>query len=168
MKPIRSLTGTTLQCVQPSMWKLKYEIRSGEEVVGTVHFPKALSRKAEAESADGRWIIEDKGIFRQKLFVSQASDQKPVAEYVFQAFGVNKIRLSEVRVLRFKRNFWKREYTLTTDMNMPLLKVKEGVGLKGEFDVILDRRAESTVELPWLFFLVMYIAISNRKRRKAG
>jgi len=168
MKSIRLLTGRTLQCVQPSIWKLEYEVRSGAEVVGTIRFPKALSRKAEAESGDGQWIIADRGIFKQKLFVTRANDQKPVAEYVFGAFGENKIRLSESRRLRLKRDFWKHEYALTTDMNMLLFKLKERAGLKGVIDIDLDKRAESTEELPWLFFLVLYIAISNRRQRKAG
>jgi len=168
MKPILSLTGTTLQCVQPSIWKPEYEVRSGAEVVGTIRFPMALSSKAEAESGDGHWIIENRGFFKQKLIVSRPNGQKPVAEYVFRAFGENKIRLSETRSLRLKRNFWKREYALTTDMNMPLFKLKEGAVLKGEIDIILDKRAESTKELPWLFFLVLYIAILNRRRRRAG
>ncbi|MEX1139280.1 MAG: hypothetical protein WEF53_08085 [Bacteroidota bacterium] len=168
MKSIRSFTGTTLQCVQPSIWKPEYEVRSGAEVVGIIRFAMALNRKAEAESADGHWIIEDRGIFKQKLFVSRSNGQKPVAEYVFRTFGENKIRLSETRSLRVKRNFWKREYALTTDMNMPLFKLKEGAVFKGAFDIILDKRAESTEELPWLFFLVLYIAILNRRRRRAG
>lgn len=168
MKSIRSLAGTTMQCIQPSMWKLEFEIRAGEEVVGTIRFPSVLNRKAEAESADGRWIIEDKGIFRQKLFVSRADDQQPIADHVFTPFGQNVIRLSATRILRFKRDFWKREYSLTTDMNMPLLKLKEHLRLKGEFEIIVDRRAETTEEFPWLFFLVVYIAISNRRRRRAG
>ncbi|MEX2115618.1 MAG: hypothetical protein WEB37_01925 [Bacteroidota bacterium] len=168
MKSLFSFAGRTIQCVQPSVWKLEYEVRSGDEVVGTIRFLQILSRRAEAESADGRWIIEDKGFFRQKLSVSRADDQKPVADYVFRAFGQNTIRLSETRILRFKRDFWKREYSLTTDMNMPLLKLKEYVRFKGEFEIILDRRAETTEEFPWLFFLVVYIAISNRRRRRAG
>lgn len=168
MKSIRSLAGTMLQCIQPSIWKLEFEVRAGEEVVGAIRFPSVLRRRAEAESADGRWVIEDKGFFKQRLSVSRADDQAPVADFVFSAYGQNTIRLSETRILRFKRDFWKREYSLTTDMNMPLLKLKEHVTLKGEFEITLDRRAETTEEVPWLFFLVIYIAISNRRRRRAG
>jgi len=51
---------------------------------------------------------------------------------------------------------------------MLLFKLKERAGLKGVIDIDLDKRAESTEELPWLFFLVLYIAISNRRQRKAG
>jgi hypothetical protein len=165
MRPISSFAGSTLQCLQPSMLKQEYELRAGDELVGTIRFPNVFKRKADVMSADGQWTIEEKGIFTQRLSVTRPGGENPVTVLPFGAFRDNKIHLTGSKVVRLKRNFWKQEYTLTTDMNLPVLQVKERGGLKSSFDLILDGRAETVQEFPWLIFLVLNIALFNGRRR---
>ncbi len=167
MKSIRSFAGSTLQCIQPSFLKQEYELRAGEELVGTIRFPNVFKRKAEVVSADGQWTIEEKGIFTQRISVSTSGGENPVTVLPFGAFRDNKIHVTGTKVLRLKRNLWKQEYTLTTDMNLPVLQVKERAGLKSSFDLVLSGRTETIEEFPWLIFLVLNIALFNGRRRGA-
>lgn len=166
MKHLRNYAGSTLVCSQPSVWKQEYELRSGEELVGGLRIPNILGRRAECETADGKWVIEEKGFFTSRMRITIPEKGSLVSEFEMARFGEGKIRLSPTRSLKFKRNFWKRLFLLTTDMNFPLVTVQGHVSLNDAFDVKIDLRGENYPELPWLVFAVLFYAISSRRKAR--
>lgn len=168
MELLRSYAGVTLDCVQPSAWKQDYELRAAGVVIGTLKTPNIFARTTEAKTADGTWVIAEKGFFTSRFRITQGVDETVTAEFEMPRFGDGKIRLSPTRVLKFKRNFWKRQYSLTTDMNASLVTVTSEVSLLGQFKVKIDHRAENYEELPWLVLTLLSYAIRNRRTAGGG
>src|SRR5689334_16162178 len=62
MKSSNDYSGRELQWVHPNLLGAEYELRAGEEVLARLHWKGALTSRALAETADGSWAIERKGI----------------------------------------------------------------------------------------------------------
>jgi hypothetical protein len=62
MKSINEYIGQELQWVHPKMLRAEYELRAGDELLARIHREGALSTNVRAETADGCWMIERKGL----------------------------------------------------------------------------------------------------------
>ena len=58
MKNVRDLAGRDdLTWTQPKALKQAFELRAGEDVVGTLEFRNSFGSFATGESADGEWVL---------------------------------------------------------------------------------------------------------------
>ena len=67
MKNVRDFAGSDdLTWTQPKALKQAFELRAGEDVVGTLEFRNSFGSFATGESADGRWTFKRQGFFRPR------------------------------------------------------------------------------------------------------
>ncbi|HEX9615522.1 MAG TPA: hypothetical protein VGA55_08435 [Bacteroidota bacterium] len=162
MNSFRSFAAQTVQCSKVSVLKEEYEFRFRNELIGTLKFSSAFKKRAEAQSADGSWIVEERGFWEPRILVSVAGENRPLIEIPRLLAALIKIRLPGWRILRLKRDFWKGEHALKTDMNFPLLTMKGRKGLKSTYQIAIDSRAGKLAELPWLVFVVLFAVVSEK------
>src|SRR5438045_4003126 len=62
MKSLNEYIGQELHWVHPNLLSAEYELRAGDEVLARLHWKGALTSQVVAETADGSWAIERKGI----------------------------------------------------------------------------------------------------------
>jgi len=154
----------TLTLVQPSVWKRSYELRDGEEIVGTMTFPSVFKTTLHAEGEGVCWSIDQKGLFKPVVIVRACDEKKPISTIPLkQSKGTYVLKLPHYKSVRLKVNIWKSEFILTTTMNARLckLKLKEFPRFGGE--ITLDPKAETIREYPWLLFLVIFISLTSRR-----
>ena len=68
MKSINNYSGQDLQRVHPNVLRSEYELRAGDELLARLSYKGALTSQVRAETADGSWVIERKGL-RQAITV---------------------------------------------------------------------------------------------------
>src|SRR6516164_7178657 len=68
MKSINEYIGQELRWVHPQLRRREYELRAGDEVLARISYTGALSSQVRAETADGLWMFERKGL-RQTITI---------------------------------------------------------------------------------------------------
>ncbi len=154
----------TLQ--RPSVWKNRYELRAGEEIVATLGFPNVFNQELKVEENGECWVYRQKGIFKRVVLVRECSADKPfVTIPLEQSRGVYKLKLPHYRSVRLKVNIWKSEYILTTTMNAVLCTLKLNQFPRFTGDITVARDGEALNEHPWLLYLVLFVALTNQQHK---
>ena len=78
MKSLNEYIGQELQWIHPNVLSSEYELRAGDEVLARLHWNAAFTSHGHAETADGSWAIERKGI-RQTITVLALDTQTELA-----------------------------------------------------------------------------------------
>ncbi len=168
MKSIESMIGRELQWVHPSIFKPMYELRAGDTVVAKLEWVKFLGMAAKAESEDGCWMFDQKGLFKSEVTVKKCDQDEPIISIKEEHFKrTQKIELSDGRHVTLKSNFWRTTFTLETDTREPLAVVRKHSFFSRKFDVELRRRGTSFPEFPWLVLLMWYLILVAIRRARA-
>jgi hypothetical protein len=134
MKKIREVGNQPLTWHQFEECKASWELRAGDDVVGTVAWqnPTGGGTLALAASADGRWSFKRVGVFIPTVTVRVAGTDTDVAT-VSAHLGRSVVYFADGRAVHFIRSsFWRSEFAFTLSNGEPLLAFKEG-GTRVEF-----------------------------------
>ena len=127
MKKIREVGNQLLTWHQTEEGKVSWELRSGDDVVGTVVWqnPTGDGTLAVATSADGCWSFKRVGVFSPRVTVRVAGTDTDVAT-VAAHLGRSSVDFAAGRVVHFRRsNFWRNEFTFTQSNGELLFAFKE-------------------------------------------
>jgi hypothetical protein len=166
MKSISSFIDTSLQWVQPSAFKPMYELRSGDECILTLRFPKWFSTTVRVEAAEGRWEIKRVGFWKQRIEIQREGDHLPFATCTMQGWTNNKgtVELPKGRRVSITANCWTSRYDVATPTGEPMMVLKCKIGLKPHAELTLHPKGTSYPELPWIAALVWYLVLLARRR----
>ncbi|MBF8249199.1 MAG: hypothetical protein HW374_1999 [Bacteroidetes bacterium] len=169
MKSIESMIGRELQWVHPSIFKRTYELRAGDIVVARMEWKKFFAMEAKAESADGCWNFEQKGILKSEVAVRLCDSKEPLAIFQETRFKKEqKLSLPHGRFVTLKPNFWRTTYTLASETGEPLVILKKHAFFSSRYDVELRRKGGSFPEFPWLVLLMWFIVLVTQARSRAA
>lgn len=160
MRPFASMAGASLQCTQPSVWKQEFELNAGDTRLGSFRFRDVFKWRAEAESSEGTWTFERRGLWKPRVIIRDHGE-KTVTEIAWNMAGEMKIRCTMARILRLKRVRWRSDYDVTTDMNFPLMHIRRQRGLKTTLEIRLTDRAGRLRELPWVLLFAVFTCLSD-------
>ncbi|MEP0821362.1 MAG: hypothetical protein HRF44_00805 [Ignavibacterium sp.] len=167
MTGIASFAGTSLECIQRTVWKQEFDLRAANAVLGSFRFTDVFKRRAVAETLEGTWTLERKGFWKPRVFVRDVTG-KIVAEIPWNMSGEIRIRCTMARVLRLKRGGWRRtDYEITTDMNFLLMHVKRTIGLRTSLSIALTERAGHLPELPWVLAFGIFTCLVDASGRRS-
>ncbi|MGI8554359.1 MAG: hypothetical protein ACR2PL_26770 [Dehalococcoidia bacterium] len=136
-----------------------YELRSGDEVLGTVRYNGLFTAGADAEAATGRWIFSPDGISRQRTLIYAEGSDRAVAIYSNSA-----LRGQLRGVLRFndrsefswlRRGTWAPIWEFATTRGETILSITEKIELGACVEI--REKAHSLPELPLLVLLGWYL-----------
>ena len=169
MRTIASMVGRELHWVQPSIFRREYELRAGDILVARMEWVKFLGMVARAESGDGCWLFDRKGMWSPKIVVRTCGEETPIATFVEKWFGKKQpVVLPSGETLIVKSDLFGWKSTLETTTGEPLVQVKRHGFFSGLYDVDLRRRGASYKEFPWLVMLLWYLVLQARRRAHAG
>ena len=113
MRSIAEVAGSELLWVQPSMLKQAFELRAGEEVVGTLVFQR-MSLATGATGAEN-WTFKREGFWRPQVTVRVADSEQNLAVFHPNWMGGGQLELTDGRALRFgAANFWHTQWSWQT------------------------------------------------------
>jgi hypothetical protein len=146
MKTIRELGNKVLRW-QPSVEsKESWELRSGDDVVGTVAWqnPTRDGTLVVATSADGHWSFKRVGVFIPRVTVRIVGTDTDVAT-VTPHLGRSVVDFADGHTVHLlRRGFWHNEFALTQSNGEPLLVFKEA-GTRVEIEKGAEARSDASL-----------------------
>jgi len=81
MKSLIEKTEPHLNWVQPKATHQFFELRSKEDLCGTLLFPKSIGSLAEAETSDGKWSFKRVGFFTTRITIRKIGEENDIAVF---------------------------------------------------------------------------------------
>lgn len=171
MKNILGYAGRTLTWVEPGLFKMNYELRSGDDLVGTLQMKGAFSPLATGTCGEGTWTFERRGVFRHRVEVRPSGDSDTMFEFRRTSWkGGGAIVLKDGKTMCLARHIWSSRFEWTTETGEPFVEHTMRGFFRRECDVEIRHKASYIPETPWLVLLAWYIAVMGRRdaARHAG
>jgi len=162
-----AISQRTVRWVQPKVFRRAYELRAGEQPVGSLQFEKTLSSLATAKLAAWEWGFEREGLWSRRLRVCQAGSKGNLAVFQSDWRGNGVLTLADGGSVAWKRqNFWGTEWAFLTPSGQAMVGFKREVGLKMAARVTLRRAYADRPETPLLMALGWYLIVLRRRKRQ--
>ena len=160
MKSFREIAMGDLVWVQPSRMKQDFELRSGDDVVATLHWER--SSLTTAKTAFQSWTFKREGFWHPRITVRAPGSDANVAVFEAGWTGAGLLELGQGRSLRFgPANFWRSQWQWEEAKGSPLVQFKVSgrlLKLEGQVEIASQATAESP-ELPLLVVLGWYLLV---------
>jgi len=151
MKSINDYSGQELQWIHPHRLRPEYELRAGDEVLARLSSKGAFSSRVRAETADGLWMFERKGL-RQTTTIQALNAHTELASVKRGMSGQATLQFPDGREYRWQcSSFWHDVWLWLNDEGTPLFHLKRGT------QVQLEPAAHDLPELALLTTLGWYL-----------
>ena len=160
MKKIGEMIGRELEWVQPSAWKMEYELRAGGELIATLRFRSSFGSFATAESADGCWTFKRVGFWQTRATIRGCESETDIAMFKNNTWsGGGTLELLDGRKLLATTNLWQTNFEFKSETGEILVRFKTGglVHLSATVEVQPD--AAGMPELPWIIMFGWYLTV---------
>jgi hypothetical protein len=149
-----------LRWSQPSGLRGRYELRSGDELVGTLVFRSAFGTLATAESGDGCWTFKRVGFWQHRATIRKCGEDADLAVFTNQTWGGGgTLEFPSGRRFRATTNFWHTNLEFVTEAGERLTRFDYGGFFRMSAAVEVSRRALQLPELPLFVLFGWYLAV---------
>ncbi len=140
MKTISESPITTLQIIKPDLIKKYYEIKSGEELYGSVDITHNTGTLARIETSQGIFTVKRNGFFKPYITLRREKFKTDEAIAYLDVQGSTKIILDKNYYYFRLVNLWKNQWGWTNEKNQVILRYKPTVAgfIKGDVEVSKD------------------------------
>ena len=160
MKKIAEMIGRELKWVQPSAWKMQYELRAGDELIATLRFRSSFGSFATAESADGCWTFKRVGFWQTRVTIRGCESEMDIAMFKNNTWsGGGTLELLDGRKLLATTNVWQTNFEFKTELGEALVRFKTGGVVHLSATVEIQRDAAGEPELPCVVMFGWYLAV---------
>jgi hypothetical protein len=160
VKKIAEMIGQELKWVQPSAWKMEYELRAGNELMATLRFRSSFGSFATAESADGCWTFKRVGFWQTRVTIRGCGSDMDIATFKNDTWsGGGTLELPDSRKILASTNFWQTNFEFKTEAEETLVRFKTGGLVHFSAIVEIQPSAAGVPELPWMVMFGWYFAV---------
>jgi hypothetical protein len=149
-----------LKWTQPSIFSSRYELRSGDTVVGALNVHGLFRPSATGQSQDSAWTFEPEAARRGSIVVRARDSFHELA--VFEIGASDRgglLRFGDGRALTFTSDFWKGRAEFQTLSGDPLIRFRTHGMLRLSATVQILARARQMSELSWLAMLGWFLIV---------
>jgi hypothetical protein len=163
MQSIRKIAPTSLHWVQLRAIKHEFELRSGDELCGTLSWKKAFGSLASATSDDGEWTFKRVGFLNPRVTIRQPGSDMDIAIFKPGWTGSGILEFRSGRRFQWEhKDFWRLEWAFE-EAGQELLRFKSRAGsFKMKVRVDLAPAAKNFDEASLLASLGMYLLVLMR------
>jgi hypothetical protein len=160
MRRIAELVGQQLEWVQPSVFKMQYELRADDELAATLRFRSSFGSFATGESEDGCWTFKRIGFWQTRVTVRDCNADVDLATFKNNTWSSGgTLELSAGRKLLATTNFWQTNLEFQDELGGTLIGFKRGGLIHLSAMVSVEPNAVSLPELPWVVMLGWYLTV---------
>ena len=163
MQSIRKIAPATLYWVQLRAIRHEFELRSGDELCGMLHWEKAFGSLASATSDDGQWTFKRVGFLNPRVTIRQPGSDMDIAIFKPGWTGSGVLEFPSGRRFQWEhKDFWRLDWTFQ-ESGQELLRFKSKAGsLKMNVRVDLAPSVKTLPEASLLALLGMYLLVLTR------
>jgi hypothetical protein len=169
MKSLSALAGEELTIHQPSVWKSYYELKHGEEVLGTIRTKGFFGRSVIFKMENDEWEIYQPSFWKSEVAIRQSGYELPYATYRrlgFKSKGIVRTYKGEQMVLEFK--LFTSGYYIQTISGEKLVTFKDRVSFKEKTILYIEKKSELLDKYPWVIALAWHIMLQRKRAAHAG
>lgn len=140
MKTISESPITTLQIIKPDLVKRYYEIKSGEELYGSLEITHNAGTLARIETSQGVFTVKRSGFFKPYITLRKEKFTIDEAIAYLNVAGTTKIICDNIAYYFRLVNLWKNQWGWTNEKNQVILRYKPTIAgfIKGDVEVSKD------------------------------
>lgn len=161
MEPIQKYIQKELLWNQPSPFKEEYELLSGDDLLGRLHFRSSWGTLAVAESASGCWTFKRVGFFSTRVTIRRCDSETELASFRNNTWsGGGTLEMGDGRIFRASTNFWQTKLELVTEQDEVILRYSDiGGFFRRSANLTIDPSAGRVAELDWVVMLSWYLMV---------
>lgn len=159
MKKLSDYLGEELKILQKSFWKREFELRSENELIAKLYYPKFFSDLAELKIGNDEFEFYRPKFFKRDVDIRKKGNQNPFAHFKNSFWGRKGIlELPRGIRLTIKFGFFRKQAEIYLGENDLLVSITGSFSLKERSQVIIEKRSEAIDEQPWIIMLAYYVA----------
>ena len=163
MKTISEYIGQRIWFIQPSVWKRFHELRTGEELLGTIQQKGFFGMTWIVEAQNKSWEIYKPSFWKSLLQVRESGYEIPFADFIKEGFrSRGTLELPKGIKLKIAPHLFKSFCEVKNESDELLVKIKLKSAMRDKAEVILERKSELIDNNPWILMLAYIIAIEQK------
>jgi hypothetical protein len=168
MKKLSNYIGSEFKIFQKSIWKREFELRSGDEIIAQMIYPRFFSHMAELTIQNESYEFYRSKFFTRNVDVRKKDYQNPFAYYKSNLFmRSGKLELPKGTNLNIKFGLFRKQAEVYLGENDLLISILNKFSFKERSKVVIEKRSEIIDEYPWILMFVFYL-VQLRKRRSGA
>lgn len=168
MKTISDYYGKTLHFVQPSIWKRAFELKDGEQVMGTLSYPKFFSARAEVKIFDLKFEFYEPKWWKRLIEIREMGKELPVASYKPPTFKQKgKLELPHGESIFLCNNFFRTAFEIQDRYEKRLVLFNNKLSMKTNTEIQIEKRSEIMDKYPWILLFIVYVELNKKRQRSS-
>jgi len=169
MKELSEYLNQPLLLKQISCFKRFYELKTSEEVIGTMQIRGFFGNSAEVSFADKKWEIYKPSIWKSNWHVRESGYENSFAHferklfrkasYVFLPVG------EKVQIVFFP---FKAKFEIQTESENCLIRIVSKFAWTESAEITITAKSPIVNKYPWLIMLAKLVAIERKQSRAAA
>ena len=169
MRRLSDYIGNELLIFQKSIWKRDFELRSGEELIARLFYPKFFSDLTELSIGNEVFEFYRPRFFSRDVDIRKKGYQNPIASFKNNFWGRKGVlELPRGMRLNMKFGFFRKQAEIYLGENDLLITILSRFSFKERSEVIIEKRSEVIDEHPWIVMLAFYLAQLRKRNSAAG
>lgn len=169
MRKMSDYLGEELKIFQNSIWRREFELRSGDELIARLFYPKFFSDLAELNIWEESYEFYRPKFFKRDVDIRKKGYQNPIAHFKNNFWGSKGI-LELPRGLRInmKFGFFKKQVEIFLGDNDLLVAILNKFSIKERSEIVIEKRSGIIDEYPWIIMLGFYLAQLMKRNSAVG
>jgi len=169
MRRLSDYIGKELLIFQKSIWKRDFELRSGEELIARLFYPKFFSDLTELSVWEETYEFYRPKFFSRDVDIRKKGYQNPFAHFKNNFWGSKGVlELPRGIRLNMKFGFFRRQADIYLGENELLVSILNKFSIKERCEVVIEKRSEIIDEYPWIIMLGFCLAQLMKRNSAAG
>jgi hypothetical protein len=163
MRSITSYLDFTLMLQQSDTGNSLYEIRFGDQLLGSIHMPRLWNGRAEAVSADGAWSFDRRGFFKP-FTTAKVQNGDIVATYQPRSFKRSgSITIGEEETFSVKIGVFRNTLDVSSQFDTQVIHFHNHGIVRFRSEISFSRSVKQIRQFPLMFFLSCYVLLLHRR-----
>lgn len=163
MKPISQATGRPLRWNRRRWFRSDFELRAGDDPVGTLSFRSMWSYLATAASADGAWTFKRTGFWRPVIAIRAAGSDADLAVFRYNTWqNGGWLEFPDGRKFRLTDKRWATCFEIRSAHDEVLMALRTSSWTERSAEVEPAPEATKLPELSLLLLFGWYLAVLTR------
>lgn len=168
MKSLNDFLGEQLFIVQPKFLKNYFELKNGEEVLGSMEVKGFFKNKVYVTIFDKKFMFIQRSFWRSIIEILEENKELPVATYrskIFKNYGFIDLPFGESLKVTYK--FFNSGYDLRNSLDEILIIYTNKFPFKNRTEISIEKKSQLLEKYSWVIFLPFFISRERNKNSRA-
>lgn len=163
MKPLSDYAEKNIKFSQTSIFKRFYELRAGDELMGTMQQKGFWGMKWDVTILDRNYEIVKPSCWKTTLEIRDAGCEMPFATFQRDRLrSRGTLNLPRGEKLKIIPHLFKGFCDITNELGELILKIKLKTALRDKAEVMFEKKFDPADKYPWILMIAYIIALEQK------